>query len=132
MINEKLNSGMSSMNWKKLESQRDLYDLKSISESKLCLIFKYSSRCGSSAVALDRLERSWNGEEMSGVQPFFLDLIAYRELSNQVSQEFNVLHQSPQVMLIDNLISVFDTSHFSISYENILSVVRSLAIKNEN
>jgi bacillithiol system protein YtxJ len=120
------------MNWIKLESEMDLRDLKSLSESKFCMIFKYSSRCGSSAVALDRLERSWNTEDMSDVQPFFLDLIANRDLSNMVSQEFNVMHESPQVLLIENSDSVFDTSHFSINYDNILSAVMNLGAKNEN
>jgi len=123
---------MSSMNWIKLECEMDLRDLKSLSESKFCMIFKFSSRCGSSAVALDRLERSWNAEDMSGVQPFFLDLIANRDLSNMVSQEFDVMHESPQVLLIENSDSVFDTSHFSISYDNILSAVMNLGAKNEN
>lgn len=132
MINAKRNSGMSRMNWIKLESEMDLRDLKSLSESKFCMIFKYSSRCGSSAVALDRLERSWNTEDMSDVQPFFLDLIANRDLSNMVSQEFNVMHESPQVLLIENSDSVFDTSHFSINYDNILSAVMNLGAKNEN
>jgi len=132
MINANRNSGMNNMDWIKLESAKDFHELISISESKLCMIFKYSSRCGSSAVALDRLERSWNAEDMSGVQPFFLDLIANRDLSNMVSQEFDVIHESPQVLLIENSDSVFDTSHFSISYDNILSAVMKLGTKNEN
>ena len=99
MINGNLESGISSnMNWIKLESEKDLQELKSLSRSKICMILKYSTRCGSSTVVLDRLERSWDNNEMSEVQPFFLDLIAYRNLSNQVAQEFDVLHESPQII----------------------------------
>ncbi len=132
MINGNQGSGISSMNWIKLESEKDLHELKSLSKSKICMIFKYRTRCGSSVVALDRLERSWDRTEMSEVQPFFLDLIANRNLSNQVSQEFDVLHESPQIILIENSSSVFDTSHFLISYDVILSTVVNLNAKNEN
>ena len=132
MIKGNQGSGMSSINWIKLESEKDINELKSLSKSKICMIFKYSTRCGSSAVALDRLERSWDRTEMSEVQPFFLDLITYRNLSNLVAQEFDVLHESPQIILIENSSSVFDTSHFSINYNNILSSVLNLNAKNEN
>ena len=120
------------MHWIKLEKDKDIAELKSLSMSKICMIFKYSTRCGSSAVALDRLERSWDPNEMAIVQPFFLDLVRYRELSNRVAQEFGVLHESPQIIMVQNSRSFFDVSHFMISYDNILSAVVNLGAKNEN
>jgi bacillithiol system protein YtxJ len=34
------------------------------------------------------------------VTPYFLDLIAYRNVSNEISNRFGVHHQSPQLILI--------------------------------
>lgn len=107
------------MNWTRLENEQDLKDLNEISRTKLCLLFKYSSRCASSSLALDRLEREWNSDEMQEVQPYFLDLIKYRNLSDLIASNYEVRHESPQVLLIENGNSVFDTSHFWIKYENI-------------
>jgi bacillithiol system protein YtxJ len=34
------------------------------------------------------------------VTPYFLDLIAHREISNGIASRFGVMHQSPQLLLI--------------------------------
>ena len=125
-------SGMNKVNWTKLEKVEDLNQLNEASRSKLCLLFKYSTRCGSSSVALDRLEREWDQTEMSEVQPYFLDLITFRELSNMIADHYQVRHESPQVILIQNGRSVFDTSHFLINYQKIREVATGINIRSEN
>jgi len=64
-------------------------------------------------MALSRLERSWsyNDEE---VIPFFLDLIAYREVSNTIAEKFGVEHQSPQLIVLKDGKVVANSSHNSI------------------
>ena len=120
------------MNWNKLESTGDLDSLIKKSEKNICLIMKYSTRCASSAMVHRRLERDWNEEEMNGTSLFFLDIIGHREISNAVSDVFNVRHESPQIILIDKGKSIYDTSHFMISYDSIKEAVNNLEIKNEN
>jgi bacillithiol system protein YtxJ len=109
------------MNWERLESL-DTMD-KIIEESKLnpVVIFKHSTSCSISAMALNRLERSWDNKEMSNVKAYYLDLIAYRDISNAVAEKFGIMHQSPQVLLIKNGESVYDESHMGISYQNLKS-----------
>jgi bacillithiol system protein YtxJ len=72
-------------------------------------------------MALNRLEISWNETEMAEVKPYYLDLIAYRNLSNAVAEKFGVMHQSPQVLLIKSGESVYDDSHMGISYQSLKS-----------
>ena len=132
MIKVSPECGINKMNWFRLENEENLKELKSLSRSKFCLIFKYSSRGATSSIALDRLERAWSSFEMSAVQPFFLDLIGFRNLSNRVEEEFNVRHESPQLLLIEKENSVFDTSHFGINYSDIRNVVMTLATKSES
>jgi len=52
---------------------------------------------------------------------YFLDLIKYRDLSNQVAQDFQVHHQSPQLLLIKGGECILDQSHSGISLEEALS-----------
>jgi len=107
------------MNWINLESENQLLDIQKKSHSSTVLIFKHSTRCSISRTALDRLERNWNADEFEEIQPYFLDLIANRNISNLVAEDFQVEHQSPQVLLIRNGKSIYNRSHFEIDYKSI-------------
>jgi len=117
------------MNWIKLESENQLDAIQQGTDDQPVLIFKHSTSCSISRTALDRLERNWNSEELKGVQPYFLDLIAYRKISNRIAEDFNVAHQSPQVLIIKNGKSVYDRSHFDIDFKSIRDEIK---VKNEN
>jgi bacillithiol system protein YtxJ len=107
------------MKWNELTALDQLQQIKNESTERPVLIFKHSHRCNISRTALDRLERHWNDAEMGQVKPYFLDLISYREISNTLANDFNVAHESPQILLIDKGKSVLDLSHFEIEYQQI-------------
>jgi bacillithiol system protein YtxJ len=113
------------MNWIKLISRQQLEQLKQESQSTPVLIFKHSTRCSTSRMSLDRLERNWNHEEMNKVRAYFLDLLNYREVSNAIAEFFGVEHESPQVLVISNGESILDLSHFDIDYQEIVKVTKS-------
>lgn len=107
------------MDWILLKAAQDLEKIQEISESETVLIFKHSTRCSISSTALNRLERSWKEGEMKNVKPYFVDLIADRPISNQVSDTFNIPHESPQILLIKNGKCIYHASHLAISYPEI-------------
>lgn len=109
------------MNWNKLESPAQLAEIKELSKSKPVLIFKHSTRCSISSMSLDRLLRKWKSEDSERITPYYLDLIAYRNLSDEVARDFSIPHQSPQVLIIRDGVSVYDSSHFNIAYPEIMS-----------
>jgi bacillithiol system protein YtxJ len=111
------------MNWNKLTQPGQIGEIKVLSESTPVMIFKHSTRCSVSGMSLNRLLRNWKHGDEEKVVPYFLDLIAYRELSNMVASEFGVPHESPQVIVIKNGSAIFDTSHFDISYSTIMDQV---------
>ena len=82
------------------------------------LLFQHSTRCSLSTLAKYRLERSVIPE---GIEFHYLDLIRYRELSNKIAAEFDVYHESPQVLLIRNGACIFDESHNAINIDEITS-----------
>ena len=106
------------VNWQLLNTEAGLDDLKAKSAQKPQVIFKHSTRCSISAMAKRRLERNWNIDE-SLTDIHYLDLIAYRSISNKVADDFGVTHQSPQILIIKNGQSTFDTSHNDIDVETI-------------
>ncbi|HEY5826460.1 MAG TPA: bacillithiol system redox-active protein YtxJ [Cyclobacteriaceae bacterium] len=111
------------MEWSKLESVDQLSEIQQQSKDQFVLIFKHSTTCSISRTALDRFQRNWNAEAMKEVTPYFLDLLAHRDISNQIAQHFSVEHQSPQLLVIRNGQSVFDRSHFDIDFRSVQEVV---------
>lgn len=112
------------MKWSELRSANQIDIIREESKENPVLIFKYSSRCSISRMALDRLERSWDESDMQRVKPYFLDLINYRNVSNQIADVFDVEHESPQVLIINNEKSIYDQSHMGIQYEAIKDAVK--------
>ena len=89
------------------------------------MIFKHSNRCSTSRLVLDRLARKWKEEEMSHLRALFSGSDFLREISNFIAREFDVPHESPQVLIIENGRSIYDRSHFEIDYDQILEVSRN-------
>ncbi|MBX2964552.1 MAG: bacillithiol system redox-active protein YtxJ [Cyclobacteriaceae bacterium] len=111
------------MQWNELTTLEHLQKISSESTEQKILIFKHSTSCSISRAVLGRLERSWNSEEMKAVKPYFLDLLRFREISNSVAEKFNVKHESPQAIVIENNKPVYAQSHFDISYNELKDVV---------
>ena len=63
-------------------------------------------------MALKQFEKEYDLDET--VHAYFLDLIAHRDVSNEIARRFNVYHESPQLILIKNGKAVYDASHSSI------------------
>lgn len=80
------------------------------------MILKHSTRCSISAMALNRIERKWTGEEK--IKPYYLDLLAHRDISSAIEQRYGVEHESPQVLIIRNGQCVYTASHNGIAYED--------------
>ncbi len=111
------------MEWSKLESTEQLSEIQRQSRDQFVLIFKHSTTCSISRTALDRFQRNWNADDMTKVQPYYLDLLAHREVSNQVAKFFDVEHQSPQLLIIRNGQSIYDRSHFDIDFKSVKEVI---------
>lgn len=106
------------MDWKIIQSETQLDSIIEQSKVKPCLIFKHSTTCPISTMAKRRLEMNWDMPE-GNIEVFYLDLLSYRSISNQIAKVFQVEHQSPQVLLIEDGVCTFDTSHLDITAEEI-------------
>lgn len=116
------------MNWKNLTSLEQFDDIDAQSQSSPVVLFKHSTRCSISATALSRLERKWNDDKHPGVDAYFIDLIAHRDISSAVAERYGVEHESPQVLIIDQGSCVYDNSHFGITYDEILERIAPASV----
>ncbi|HYG52890.1 MAG TPA: bacillithiol system redox-active protein YtxJ [Flavobacteriales bacterium] len=105
------------MGWKKIESEDDLSALDKRSYEVPQLIFKHSTRCGISNMALDRMQRA---QQPSNLEIHYLDLLKFRPISNKIATDYCVHHESPQVLLIQNGHCVYHASHSEINMETVL------------
>lgn len=112
------------MNWISLNEEGQLDAIKEKSQQQPVLIFKHSTRCSISAAALNRLERSWKEEDLSDLAPYYLDLINHRNISNRIASDFQVIHESPQALLIHKGNVIYHASHMSISYQDLKEEAR--------
>ncbi|UPQ78503.1 bacillithiol system redox-active protein YtxJ [Flavobacterium azooxidireducens] len=96
--------------WRMLTDLGQLNELIELSYQQPVLIFKHSTRCSISRFALKNFENEYAFSE-EDLQPYFLDLLEYRTLSNEIANRFDVMHQSPQILLIKKGKCVYDESH---------------------
>lgn len=114
---ENKNNNSSKINWIPLTDLGQLNEIMELSHQQPVAIFKHSTRCSISRMALKQFENEFDLEGV--VAPYFLDLISYRDVSNEIANRFQVVHQSPQLLLIKEGKSVYDASHSDIDAEEL-------------
>jgi bacillithiol system protein YtxJ len=108
--------------WQALTSTEQLEAIAETSKTKPVAIFKHSTRCGISSMVIRQFERSYEIPE-GQMELFYLDLLNYREVSDEVAARFQVWHQSPQLIVIKNGTAVHDASHHSIAAAQLLRFI---------
>ncbi|SHM21896.1 bacillithiol system redox-active protein YtxJ [Flavobacterium xinjiangense] len=114
---EEKDSTENKINWNELTDLGQLNEIIAISNEKPVAIFKHSTRCSVSRMALKQFENEFNSSDK--VTPYFLDLIEYRAISNEIANRFGVTHQSPQLILIKEGKAVYNVSHSDIDAEEL-------------
>lgn len=107
---------MSSIQWKTLETLEHLDEAISRSHEVPVALFKHSTRCSVSFMAKKTLELTWdfNADE---IEVYFLDLIRFRAISNEIAQRLGIHHESPQLILLQDGQAVYNASHNDISVD---------------
>ena len=106
------------LSWTPLISVEEINTIREISKIQPILIFKHSTSCGISRMVMKQFESLFN-EENKHLKVYYLDLLNFREVSSKLSEVFQVIHQSPQLLVIKNGISVYDKSHYEITGVNL-------------
>lgn len=99
--------------WIPLVSTEQLDEISEKSKSRTQLIFKHSTTCGISRMVLNMFTSAYSLSD--DVDIYFLDLHAHRDVSNAVASQFQVMHQSPQLLIIKNGEAIYHTSHGTIT-----------------
>jgi bacillithiol system protein YtxJ len=101
-----------------LDKTEQFDEIDEISQTKPVVLFKHSTRCSISRMALKQFDAEFNYPEEK-IDWYLLDLLNHRDLSNEIASRYNIVHQSPQIVVIRNGKAVFNESHDSISAEDL-------------
>ena len=101
-----------------LDKMEQFDEIDEISQTKPVVLFKHSTRCSISRMALKQFDAEFNYPEEK-IDWYLLDLLNHRDLSNEIANRYNIVHQSPQIVVIRNGKAVFNASHDSISAEDL-------------
>ena len=108
--------------WNKIESSKDLEAAIEASKLGKVVIFKHSTRCMISKTVLRNFERQIESESVDLPKFYSLDLLNHRGISNEIAQKFSAVHQSPQIVVIENGQVIHHASHDNIDLSLILAL----------
>jgi len=100
--------------WIPLNELQQLNHIESKSATKPQVIFKHSTRCGISRMVMNQFIDAYDFTEKD-LDLYYFDLLNYREISSEIAAKFQVIHESPQLLVIKNGIVVAYDSHGSIN-----------------
>ncbi|SHI85935.1 bacillithiol system redox-active protein YtxJ [Algibacter luteus] len=100
--------------WLPLTEVAQLVAISEKSNTKTQVIFKHSTRCGISRMVMNQFVEAYDLTE-NDLDLYYLDLLNYREVSNETGYKFQVLHESPQLIVIRNGAVVAHASHGAIN-----------------
>jgi bacillithiol system protein YtxJ len=98
--------------WERLNTTADLDAMNAASFQQPILLFKHSTTCMTSRMALDRMERDPSGARDR--RWFLIDVHRDRPISNAIADRYDVQHESPQVLVIDQGTCRYTASHIAI------------------
>jgi bacillithiol system protein YtxJ len=87
------------------------------SQSKYQVIFKHSTRCSVSHFANKNLLQEMKSIDENAFDIYYLDLIAFRNLSNNISIRYQVKHESPQILVIKDGKCIYHASHAEVTLD---------------
>ena len=100
--------------WIPLNNIQQLNHIEEKSKTKTQVIFKHSTRCGISRMVINQFVDGYYLTEKD-LDLYYLDLLSFRDVSNEVGYKFQVVHQSPQLLVIKNGVVVAHDSHSGIN-----------------
>jgi len=80
------------------------------------LLFKHSTRCIISKMALRELEKDWHYSS-DELEVYLVDVLSNRQISNQIADIYNVRHESPQLLFIKGNSCAGNASHNDVSIQ---------------
>jgi bacillithiol system protein YtxJ len=110
------------MNWITITDEEQIQSIAKSDDA--AIIYKHSPRCMTSLMAYRQLKSEVSSQSELDMPIYIVDVISNRQESQHIAQTFDVVHQSPQILVVKNGQSVFDTSHEEVSLKKALNYLK--------
>jgi len=109
--------------WKELTAIEEWEQVLAQSGQSAFVLLKHSTTCPVSAAALDEFEQYLSGTPNGNVDYYLVKVIESRPVSNQIEQDLNLKHASPQIMYVKDRHVEWNTSHWSVTSKHMTAVL---------
>ena len=106
-----------------MEQITDEQVLELVFKAELAILFKHSTICAASGVAMEEMEIFVN--DHPDVPVYVIDVRRQRPLSQKAAAFLGIEHESPQVIVIRNGLAVWNTSHFGVTAAKVSAALSS-------
>lgn len=112
-------SSAQALPWIGLEDTAQLEVLERDAKEKVVVLFKHSTRCAVSRMALSMFQKDFDREWTGKVNLYMVDVLRARVVSRAIEKRFGVRHESPQLILLKDKQVVLHQSHARITARSI-------------
>ncbi|UJF35913.1 bacillithiol system redox-active protein YtxJ [Paenibacillus hexagrammi] len=109
--------------WKELTTLEEWQEVLDRSSEKPTVVLKHSTACPVSASALEEYDEYLAEGPNSEVDYYLVKVIESRPVSNQIAEDLQIKHASPQILYFKNKESIWNTSHWSVTTKHIKAVL---------
>jgi bacillithiol system protein YtxJ len=109
--------------WKEIDTLEQWNEAYANSKVKPFVILKHSTTCPVSANALDEYEQYLSKNPNNDVDYLLVKVIESRPVSNQIAEDVQVQHASPQIIYVKNKENGWNASHYAITVAHMTAVL---------
>ena len=108
--------------FKEITSPQQLRQIMDESEQRQVILFKHSTTCPTSRRAWGEVQ-NFIKESSDEVLVGMIKVLESRRISNQVTEELGIKHQSPQVLLMSKRKVLWHASHNEVTQANLIKAL---------
>ncbi|MAO66015.1 MAG: bacillithiol system redox-active protein YtxJ [Balneola sp.] len=99
--------------WNAVDGEEAIKEILMKSNSLPQVIYKHSTRCATSYLALKDLQ-NLSEEDLEKADFYLVDVIQQRGLSRTIADELGVRHESPQLIVVEEGSVIWHGSHYQV------------------
>ncbi|WP_025761858.1 bacillithiol system redox-active protein YtxJ [Dyadobacter tibetensis] len=111
------------MNWINIETKDQIESIAN--EDSYSIIYKHSPRCVVSMMAHRRLKSELPSLADQNIPLYIVDVVKNRAESMAIADHFGVVHESPQLLLVQKGKVIYDASHEDVTFNTVLEKIGS-------
>ena len=108
---------------------KSIESIEQLFQEPLAVLLKHSTRCPVSFSAKNKFDAFVSSCKQANTF-YLVDVIAQRNVSNEIAEKSGIMHKSPQALIFVNGTVVWNESHYAITVEALNEAVDNIKKKH--